>query len=153
MFWIAVSLISSKMSELTAYSPAVRMTSLAIVPLHGDDGRFRQAGPHPGQCQLFKEGLIGAIFRVMERQKINIQGAEQLLYGVAEDDFLVRLEYEVNLEGKTPSNGRREDPAALPPLLGRDLTRPATKGATPPWIPLERFKSTARHLFFMSLPT
>jgi len=46
----------------------------------------------------------------------------------------------VNLEGKTPSNGRREDPAALPPLLGRGMKpRPATKGATPPWNPLERF--------------
>jgi len=47
---------------------------------------------------------------------------------------------EVNLEGKTPSNGRREDPAALPPLLGQGMKpRPATKGATPPWNPLERF--------------
>ena len=45
----------------------------------------------------------------------------------------------VNLEGKTPSNGRREDPAALPPFLGRGMKpRPSTKGATPPWIPLER---------------
>ena len=44
------------------------------------------------------------------------------------------LEAKVNLEGKTPSNGRREDPAALPPLLGRGIKpRPATKGATPPW--------------------
>ncbi len=35
----------------------------------------------------------------------------------------------INLEGKTPSNGRREDPAALPPLLGRGMKpRPATKG-------------------------
>jgi len=43
------------------------------------------------------------------------------------------------LDGKTPSNGRREDPAALPPLLGRGKKpRPATKGATPPWNPLER---------------
>jgi hypothetical protein len=50
------------------------------------------------------------------------------------------LEAKVNLEGKTPSNGRREDPAALPPLLGRGIKpRPATKGATPPWNPLERF--------------
>ena len=47
---------------------------------------------------------------------------------------------EANLEGKTPSNGRREDPAALTPLLGRGMKpRPATKGATPPWNPLERF--------------
>jgi hypothetical protein len=46
----------------------------------------------------------------------------------------------VNLEGKTPSNGRLEDPAALPPLIGRRMKpRPATKGAAPPWNPLERF--------------
>jgi len=52
---------------------------------------------------------------------------------------------EVNLEGKTPSNGRREDPAALPPLLGRGMQpRPATKGATPPWNPLERFPAASR---------
>ena len=63
----------------------------------------------------------------------------RIIICIANTRFLSE-EFEANLEGKTPSNGRREDPAALPPLLGRGMKpRPATKGATPPWNPLERF--------------
>jgi len=44
----------------------------------------------------------------------------------------------VNSEGKTPSDGRRIPSDALPPLLGRGMKpRPATKGAAPPWNPLQ----------------
>ena len=87
---------------------------------------YARTGPSPPVCQLLYFQYI-------------IDNA------VEPDRFLARQNGTkcaiVNLEGKTPSNGRREDPAALPPLLGRGMKpRPATKGATPPWNPLERFR-------------